>query len=587
MTSAGLPLVLTLALSRAAFAADPVPLGADFHVNPGQEYYAAERPDAAGGSGGNFVVVWQGGDGLPYGSNYPIFARTFGSGGAPTSGNVEVSPPHVSGERGLYPAVAADDDGNFVVLWNDDSLDAPQYSLAARLGDAGGTLLGPAFEVAKQSYEYSHDVARYADGSFVVVWGEREDGVEVTRSVHGRRYDATGGPQAGPFPVKDVEGGWATLAAVAPQATGGFVATWGEYPGSGAWTLRGQRFDASNAATGAELLVTTNADGQGYSPPGQAIHAVASNATGDFVVAWPEYGPGLSVQRYDSTGAPVGPELEIVDATGYVDRSVDIALEDDGDFIVVWDEEYEIMGRHFSAADDALGDVFQVNSYTTNDQREPTVASTGDGRFVVAWEGYGDADTSGVAIFARRFTVPTGVGITGTKLVIVDKQALAGRAKVVYVSKLDPGIDKGAEGDPAELSGTFEVFYTDASSVAGSFVLPSPWQKNIAAVAKYVNTLAPGGAGDVKVALLKNGTTAKVAAKGLGDGPAIDLFAGPPSASGGVTTVLTLTNGVDDTVRRFCTRFATDAGSEVVHSELAQGAGRKLVAKGGVPTPCP
>jgi hypothetical protein len=51
--------------------------------------------------------------------------------------------------------------------------------------------------------------------------------------------------------------------------------------------------------------------------------------------------------------------------------------------------------------------------------------------------------------------------------------------------------------------------------------------------------------------------------------------------------VLTLINGVDGTVRRFCTRFATDAGSEVVHSELAQGAGRKLVAKGGVPTTCP
>ena len=86
---------------------------------------------------------------------------------------------------------------------------------------------------------------------------------------------------------------------------------------------------------------------------------------------------------------------------------------------------------------------------------------------------------------------------------------------------------------------------------------------------------------------MKNGTTVKVATKGLGDGPAIDLFAGPPSASGGITTVLTFSNGVDDTVRRFCTRFATDLGSEVMHSELAQGAGRKLVAKGGVPTACP
>jgi hypothetical protein len=129
------------------------------------------------------------------------------------------------------------------------------------------------------------------------------------------------------------------------------------------------------------------------------------------------------------------------------------------------------------------------------------------------------------------------------------------------------------------------VFYTDASSVGGSFVLPSPWQKNDATVAKFVNTLAPGGPTQVKVAVVKDGLLVKVRAKGLGDGPAIDLFAGPPSSSGGVTTVLTLVNaGLE---RRFCTRFAVDAGSEVTYSEIAGGLGRKLVATGGVPTTCP
>jgi hypothetical protein len=322
----------------------------------------------------------------------------------------------------------------------------------------------------------------------------------------------------------------------------------------------------------------------------QPMHAVASDSAGNFAVAWTGDNvlPAVSVQRYDSTGTPIGSAIEVLDGSGFVDSRVDVALEDDGDVVVVWDSG-DIYGRRFSAADDALGDTFVVNAYTTDIQHEPSIALTGDGEFVVAWRGEGDSPPYGYGVFARRFKTPAEgeIGITGAKLVVVDKEALAGKAKVVYVSKLDPGIEKGAAGDPVELSGTFEVFYTDASSVGGTFVLPSPWQKNEATVAKYVNTLAPGGAGDVKVALLKNGTTAKVAAKGLGDGPAIDLFAGPPSAGGGVTTVLTLDNGIDDTVRRFCTRFATDAGSEVVYSELAQGAGRKLVAKGGIATPCP
>jgi hypothetical protein len=78
---------------------------------------------------------------------------------------------------------------------------------------------------------------------------------------------------------------------------------------------------------------------------------------------------------------------------------------------------------------------------------------------------------------------------------------------------------------------------------------------------------------------------AKVRAKGLGDGPAIDLFEGPPSSAGGITTVLTLVNaGLE---HRFCTRFAVDDGSQVTLSEIGGGLGRKLVATGGVPTTCP
>jgi hypothetical protein len=38
---------------------------------------------------------------------------------------------------------------------------------------------------------------------------------------------------------------------------------------------------------------------------------------------------------------------------------------------------------------------------------------------------------------------------------------------------------------------------------------------------------------------------------------------------------------------RFCTRFAVDAGSEVAYGEIAGGLGRKLIAKNGVPAPCP
>jgi pimeloyl-ACP methyl ester carboxylesterase len=178
-------------------------------------------------------------------------------------------------------------------------------------------------------------------------------------------------------------------------------------------------------------------------------------------------------------------------------------------------------------------------------------------------------------------------GVTGRKLIVVDKLAAANKAKVVFVSKLDAGIDKGAAGDPALLDGTFEVFYEDApGSVTGTFVMPAPWLVNKDAVATYVNKAAPGGAGDVKVAVVKPGKVAKVVGKGLGDVTDIDLFHGAPGPNG-VTAVLTVNNGSDASTHRMCSNFSVGGGSTVIFKEIAGGQGRKLVAKGGQPASCP
>jgi hypothetical protein len=335
-----------------------------------------------------------------------------------------------------------------------------------------------------------------------------------------------------------------------------------------------------------EFTVATDAREQYYEAAQR--HAVAAAPGGSFVVTWQTYvSDDIVAQRYDAAGLPIGGSL-LVSAYG---NYPDMAVAGNGDFVVVWhDADDNVMGRHFSAASAAFGSAFQVNAGPTYgvQQRGAAVATTPDG-FVVAWAGDGAGAGYDPGVFARRFAVPNdGTGISGEKLVVVDKLAASGKAKTVYVSKLDPGIVKGAAGDPALLSGSFEVFYTDApANVSGSFALPAPWQKNEATVAKYVNTLAPAAPGHVKVAVVKDGLLAKVAAKGLGDGPTLDLSFGPPSASGGVTTVLTLTNGSDATVRRFCTRFATDDGSTVEHQSIAGGTGYKLVARGGVATSCP
>ena len=186
------------------------------------------------------------------------------------------------------------------------------------------------------------------------------------------------------------------------------------------------------------------------------------------------------------------------------------------------------------------------------------------------------------------------LGVAGAKLVLIDKLATAGKAKTVFVVRDDPAIEKGAAGDPGQLAGRFEWFYTDASaSVGGAFDLVNAgagaWIVNGDAVAKYVNPDAALGAPTaVRVAVVRPGKRVRVVSPfALSDpGGSPDLFAGAPSAGGGVSAILTMTNGNDGSTHRMCTRFATADGSTVTYREVAGGAGRKLVARRGVPAPC-
>jgi hypothetical protein len=54
-------------------------------------------------------------------------------------------------------------------------------------------------------------------------------------------------------------------------------------------------------------------------------------------------------------------------------------------------------GQRYNASGSAIGGEFQINTYTTNSQYRPSVASDSSGNFVVVWESDGSAgsDTSG------------------------------------------------------------------------------------------------------------------------------------------------------------------------------------------------
>jgi hypothetical protein len=96
--------------------------------------------------------------------------------------------------------------------------------------------------------------------------------------------------------------------------------------------------------------------------------------------------------------------------TQFADNQIapSVAMDADGDFVVVWQSQSDghgdgIYARRYSAEGVPQSGPFLVNATTNGNQRDPSVANCADGDFVVAWTSL-DQDGSSYGIYTRRFS---------------------------------------------------------------------------------------------------------------------------------------------------------------------------------------
>jgi hypothetical protein len=276
------------------------------------------------------------------------------------------------------------------------------------------------------------DVAMTPSGDFVVVWTSEQSpspGQDGSGSgIFGQRFAADGSRRGAEFQVNAYTTGPQTGAAVEAMANGDFVVVWssGSYYGSGpdgsATGVFLRRFDAQGAPQSGELQVNT------YTRWEQSGARLATAPDGRMVVVWQSgrrFGPqnqdgdqrGIYAQRFAADGTRAGGELQVNQFTADDQDRADVAMDAAGGFVVAWESggydahpDGDITGvfaRRFDAAGLPLGDEFQVNTYTVDEQGSPAIAMQPDGGFVVVWESRGyyrePQDGSGSGVFAQRF----------------------------------------------------------------------------------------------------------------------------------------------------------------------------------------
>jgi hypothetical protein len=112
---------------------------------------------------------------------------------------------------------------------------------------------------------------------------------------------------------------------------------------------------------------------------------------------------------------PVGAEFQVNTYTTGSQVNPSVAPDGAGGFVVVWHgtgssgtdtSDESIHGQRYTSAGTAVGAEFQVNTYTTSGQYYPAVGPDGAGGFVVVWTSFGSSgtDTSAHSVHGQRYS---------------------------------------------------------------------------------------------------------------------------------------------------------------------------------------
>jgi hypothetical protein len=122
----------------------------------------------------------------------------------------------------------------------------------------------------------------------------------------------------------------------------------------------------------------------------------------------------LGAASWGQAPTPKGDQFQINTYTTSNQGNPSVAVDPLGNFVVVWQStgsfgndslSNSIQAQRYDANGAPAGDQFQVNTYTTYSQDTADIAMDGQGNFVVVWESSGSAgsDTSDESILGQRF----------------------------------------------------------------------------------------------------------------------------------------------------------------------------------------
>ncbi|MEO0293335.1 MAG: T9SS type A sorting domain-containing protein [candidate division WOR-3 bacterium] len=363
------------------------------------------------------------------GKGYDVFLKRFKFNGDSVGQRIILNTDGSSADQ-MYPFIARDNNGRFVVVWR-DCRNSSKGDIYGQLINEKGDPIGSNFLVNTDlgdNDQLSPSCAMDSAGNFIVVW---EDGRSSPHCVYGQRFDQSGVPIDTNFKINDT-----SLTCSHPSCgmdkEGNFVVVWGE----GSKTISGQLFDKSGSKIGYNFKIVEDDNSFSLNPcvimsedkfvvawerdkeggldiykrsfkndgtplsgeekvneiegtANQEYPVVDMNSSGSVVVAWTDFRSpwGVYFQRLDPLGNPIGENIHI--EPGY---TPDVALSEDSSFVIVYRYYGEIHLQRVSPSGDTVGSPLRIDEVSGYYCYSPSVDIDFLNNAVVTWYDHRDGD---------------------------------------------------------------------------------------------------------------------------------------------------------------------------------------------------
>jgi hypothetical protein len=378
--------------------ASGLPVGSNFIVNDDSLPTVSQvSPRISGAPNNEFLVVW-----LDTRPARGIYGQRYSGSGSIIDTNFRISDNPGTSVSMMFPSVSSDGQSKTVVAWRDHREHGSYPNIYVQVYSSLFDTLGANFRANDSATNVYQDVPYVtvdSSGGFTVVWRDgRND--RNNPDIYGQTYDTANNPQGANFKINEFLP--ATHPVVAADPERNILAVWEDNSGED-MELSGQRYTGTGVPAGNNFSLTLD-DGMSD----QETCEIAMNTDGKFVIVWEDNRnspQGVFAQRYDADGNTIGSNWQVSDTgTGGIRPSV--AINSEGDFVIAWAalNSSHIYARKYLNTGVPLSAEFQVDSGITPATLEPSVAMMDDiGGFVVVWQDYRN-DSKFSDIYAQRYS---------------------------------------------------------------------------------------------------------------------------------------------------------------------------------------